>query len=82
MRKCKIAGQDDVFIINSALMREVTLNDLDKDLRQNIINSAKQDYKQNYKEFSCDSLHGKNNDIIREYKNYIIATREVLSSTF
>jgi hypothetical protein len=82
MRKCKISGQDDVFIINSAMMREITLNNLNIDLRKQIIDSAKKDYKLNYKEFSCDALHGRSNEVIREYQSYIIATREVLKSTF
>lgn len=82
MRKCKISEVNDVFVINSAMMREIALNDMDKDLRKTIISDAKSDYRKSYKEFSCDDLHGRNNDIIRDYQSYIIATREVLNSTF
>jgi len=82
MRQCELAGEDDVFIINSAMMREIALNGLGIDLRKNIITAAKNEYKTNYNDTSCDDLHGKNNDIIRDYKSYIITTREVLKSTF
>jgi len=82
MRQCKIGAQDDVFIINSALMREMALNDLGANFRKQVISKAKNDYKTSYKNFDCDSLHGRKNDIIRDYQSYIITTREVLKSTF
>lgn len=82
MRKCELIGNDDVFIINSAMMREIALNDLDKDFRKNIISSAKTDYRNLNSEFNCEDLHGRNNEIIRDYQSYIVATREVLKSTF
>jgi hypothetical protein len=82
MRLCTLTGEDDVFIINSAMMREIALNDLDKDLRKQIISAAKKEYRVLNTEFNCDKLHGRNNEIIRDYQSYIITTREVLKSTF
>lgn len=82
MRQCKIAAKNDVFIINSAMMREIALNNLENNFRAEIIKAAKTDYKAAYENFDCDSLHGKQNEIIRDYQNYIIATREVLLGTF
>lgn len=82
MRECKIAGNDDIFIINSAMMREILLNNASNSLRKKIIDGAKTAYKKQYPNFDCGSLYGRKNEIIRDYQSYIITTREVLKSTF
>ena len=82
MRQCKIAHSDDVFIINSAMMREIALNGLDKTFRNDIIRESKVGYRTLSEEFACEDLHGRNNEIIRDYQSYIITTREVLKGTF
>lgn len=82
MRKCKLAGEDDIFIINSALMREIGLNGIPVSLREQIFKSAKSNYSLKYINFNCEDLHGRFNEIIDTYQNYIIAVREILSATF
>lgn len=82
MRQCKVSHSDDVFIINSAMMRELALNNMGTDARKTIISAAKSDYKKLQEDLTCSDLHGRNNDIILDYQSYIITTREVLKSTF
>jgi len=82
MRKCKLAGDDDIFIINSALMRELSLNGIPASLRDQIFKSAKTEYSLKYINFDCNDLQGRFNDIIDTYQNYIIAVKEILSATF
>ena len=82
MRKCNMTGADDVFIINSAMIREITLNNAPISLRDKIIKDAKQTYSKKFANFGCDQMYGKYNDIIKNYQNYIITVREVLRATF
>lgn len=82
MKKCNLEGQDDIFIINSAMTREMWLNNVSLNLREEIIKSAKQSFNETFSEFECSDLHGRNNEIQRNYENYIITTREVLKGIF
>jgi hypothetical protein len=82
MRKCDMTDTDDVFIINSALVREIGLNGLSFSLREQIISDAKTHYLSKFSNFQCEQIYGRYNNIIKNYQNYIIAVREVLRATF
>jgi len=82
MRKCDMTETDDMFIINSALMREIGLNNLPFELRDQVIQSAKVRYLKKFSDFKCEQIYGRYNDIIKNYQNYIVAVREVLKATF
>ena len=82
MRTCNMAENDDIFIINSALMREISLNNIPVTVRDDIINDAKIQYSKKYSNFKCDQIYGNFNSIIKNYKNYIITTRETLKAIF
>lgn len=83
MKKCKLAGKDDVFIINTALTREMWLNNVPFSLREKIITNARNNYNnEGFLTYDCGEIHGRFNNIINNYQNYILATREVLKSTF
>ena len=82
MKKCDIAKEDDIFIINSAMMREISLNNISFSLRTEILKDAKQIFTGKYIGLDCSEIHGKHNEIIRNYQKYIISTREILRGTF
>lgn len=82
MKKCDLTGKDDIFIINTALTRELWLNNIPLNLREKIIKNARMQYNKNFINFNCEQIHGKYNNIINNYQNYILATREVLKATF
>ncbi len=82
MRRCELVGKDDIFIINSALMREIALNSIPVGLRDEIFKNAKSEYIEKYANYDCSDLRGKNSDIINSYNNYISAVREIMSATF
>lgn len=82
MRRCNISGKDDIFIINSALMREIGLNGMPVGLRDEIFRMAKEQYSEKYADIDCKELQEKNPDMVKTYQNYISAVREILSATF
>lgn len=82
MRKCSLNNRDDMFVINSALLRELGLNGLPIDIRDNIIFSAKKKYRERYMAFSCDSIDSSTTKVFDSYKNYLLTLRETLSGTF
>lgn len=82
MRRCGLAGKDDIFVINSALMREIALNSIPIGLRDEIFKASKEQFIDKYSEFDCSQLNDKNSNILNSYNNYIAAVREVLSATF
>ena len=81
LKKCGIAQPDDIFIINSAMLREMILNKIPLTQRDYVIKHAKQNYAIKYTDYDCDQMHGQFNSIINDYQNYIITTREILKST-
>ena len=82
MRRCELVGKDDIFIINSALMREIALNSMPVGLRDEIFKNAKSKYIEKYANYDCSDLRGKYSDIINSYNNYVSAVREIMSATF
>lgn len=82
MRRCELVGKDDIFIINSALMREIALNSMPVGLRDEIFKNAKSKYIEKYANYDCSDLRGKYSDIISSYNNYVSAVREIMSATF
>lgn len=82
MKKCDLTGQDDVFIINTAMTREMRLNKVSTNLSEDIISSARTEFSQSFINYDCSAIKGEHNDIIDNYSNYIVATRAVLKSTF
>jgi len=82
MRKCNMAGTDDVFIINSAMIREIRLNGIALNIRDEIITSAKSAYIKKFSSVECKQINTDYKDIVNNYHNYIAAVREVLKATF
>ena len=82
MRRCELVGKDDIFIINSALMREISLNSIPAGLRDEIFKKAKAAYIDKYANYDCSDLRKKYPDIITSYNNYISAVREIMNATF
>ncbi len=82
MRKCNLAGSDDAFIINSALSREMQLNVMPLNLRNEIISDAKTAYIKKFSNAECKQINSDYKEIINNYHNYIAAIREVLKATF
>lgn len=82
MRKCNLAGEDDIFIINTAMTREMWLNNVSLKKQEQIILKARKEFNKKFINFECNDIHGKYNDIVRNYENYIITTREILRSVY
>jgi hypothetical protein len=82
IKKCGLTGKDDIYIINSAMLREIGLNGIPISLRDDIFSNAKAVYTEKYREFSCTDLLDKYSNILDSYQNYMNAVREVLSGTF
>jgi len=82
MRKCQKTGTDDIFIINSALTREIGLNNIPLNTRDDIIQNAKTAYLKKFSNVECRQINSNYKDIINNYNNYIAAVREVLRATF
>lgn len=82
LRRCEMADKDDIYIINSALMREIALNNIPVGLRDEIFSNAKAQYTENYNNYGCKELKSEYPDIVNSYKNYISAVREILGATF
>ncbi len=82
MRNCDMVETDDMFIINSALLREIGLNGMPFTLRDEVIMEAKSTYLSRFSTMQCDQIYGKHNKIMSNYRNYIATVREVLRGTF
>lgn len=82
MRKCALTSPDDAFIINSAMTREIGLNNISLSLRDQIIKDSKTAYLKKFSDIDCGQIHNKYQDIITNYRNYIATVREVLRATF
>lgn len=82
MRKCSLANNDDIFIINSAMAREMGLNKIDLTVRDEILKNAKSTYLKRFADIDCSQVTTKNSDITINYRNYIETVREVLKATF
>lgn len=82
MRNCNLAGNDDAFVINSAMIRELSLNHVPLALKDEILMDAKQTYLQEFSKLDCTQVKNTHKDIISNYNNYIATSREVLKATF